>query len=571
MNLVLDALGFGRPVAGKLSQIDAVRFSLGVGLGVALVSPLSFALGQMFLLAGGRISNVSAIIILAFVLGLSLAAAQRLTRDWRAPAAVMAIIAFCAVLSGVVFDMSFDGQQYHYDSVASLAQGWNPFRDAKPMPDYAPLIGDVPVWSLHYPQAAWIAGALQLAAGLPAEATKSQALLTMAALFLVAFGLAREFGVGRIAAIMIGALTAANPILVVQLFTRMNDGLLGGGLALTLLFSTLWIFRRQNWAAVGAIASLVFTVNLKFSAIPLAAAVCIVICVLALWKDGMARSIRVGSVLLIAGVVGILVIGSHPYITNTITHGHPFYPVMGDAALEIMGKNLPASFEPLNGLQQVGASYFGATASGYYAPEEHLKLPFMIYPSELSHAGEFDTRIGGFGPWFSAGLVVAFVIAGVLLFRGHRTAATKGLLGVAGALLLLAVVFPEGWWARYVPQLWWAPILVAVAALVCSGRRLRLAGWALAGIIALNVAMVSVSSLKYVGERNLAMHKQFDEIRVASGNICMNVDYMHARIPLFNQLGDKVRVQSDLLKGCEPTHLAGDFQPREGTGYCGCP
>ena len=73
--MVLDALGFGRPVAGKLSQIDAVRFSLGVGLGVALVSPLSFALGQMFLLAGGRISNVSAIIILAFVLGLSLAAA----------------------------------------------------------------------------------------------------------------------------------------------------------------------------------------------------------------------------------------------------------------------------------------------------------------------------------------------------------------------------------------------------------------------------------------------------------------------------------------------------------------
>jgi hypothetical protein len=409
-----------------------------------------------------------------------------------------------------------------------------------------------------------------MAAGVPLEATKSHALLLLAALVFAVFGVAREFGVSKLKASVLAVVAAGNPILIVQLFTRMNDGLLGTSLALMLLFSTLWVLRRQRWALIGVIAPLVFALNLKFSGVPMAVFFCAVVCGLALWRRGWLQAAEVAGVLAAAGVLGVMLLGAHPYITNTISHGHPFYPLLGDKPVDIIGTNLPPALEKIGPVERIGASYFGTTASGYDAPDTQLKLPLMIKPSEITNAGAYDTRVAGFGPFFSAALVLALVLAAALLVLRGRSVATRVLLAGSGAFVVLGLIMPEAWWARYVPQVWWAPVLVAAAAFVSSGQKLRIAGWALAGVMALNAAIVAVSSAKYVLERNLDIRSQLAEMQASPQKLCLHVGELHARLALLGSLKDRVRVESQPLQGCTVTPLAGGF-PHVPAGYCACP
>jgi len=135
------------------SQVGTVSLSVGVGLGLALVPALSFAFGQIFLLLGGRISAAPAFILLALVLAASLGSGWRLTRDWRAPAIIAAILVFATIVSGFVIDTSYDGQEYHYDAAVALARGWNPLWHPTLPAEFVASVGPLPMWVLHYPEA----------------------------------------------------------------------------------------------------------------------------------------------------------------------------------------------------------------------------------------------------------------------------------------------------------------------------------------------------------------------------------------------------------------------------------
>ena len=547
-----------------------MRFSLAVAFGLCCLPGFSFVLGQVFLLAGGRLSFVPAILIILTTLGLVLAMVWRLSRSWSAPAAVLAIVVVAGLACGVIYDTSFDGQQYHYDAVASLSQGWNPYRDAVPTNADVAVVGALAPWVSHYPAGAWISAAVQVAAGIPLEATKSHALLMLAGLLFVVFGAAREFGVTPMKAAVLALLAAANPVLLVQLFTRMNDGLLSASLALMVVFAMIWVLKRERWAMIPAIALLLFALNLKFSAVLIGAFFCAIVCGLALWLRGWRRALQVGSVLLATGAAGILLVGAHPYVTNTVGHGNPFYPLMGDSPLDIVSSNVPPLLEQLNPVERLGVSYFGATANGYNPPDERIKPPLMLYPSELTYAGMFDTRIAGFGPLFSAALTLGIVLAAVMLLARGRTQTTSLMLVTAGAFVVLGLILPEPWWARYVSQVWWSPALVAGAALMADGRRLRVAGWVLVGVMAANAGLVVLSAAKYVGQRNLDVRSQIAEMGRAPGKLCLYVGEMHARLALLGDLKQSLRIEGQPLQGCEVVPLAAGFNQTP-AGYCSCP
>src|SRR5439155_21894790 len=59
------------------------------------------------------------------------------------------------------------------------------------------------------------------------------------------------------------------------------------------------------------------------------------------------------------------------------------------------------------------------------------------------------------------------------------------LAGVSGAIILSVIINPEFWWARYVPQLWFIPILEAIVLLIVGLKRV--------GIILLGSALLGTA------------------------------------------------------------------------------
>jgi hypothetical protein len=562
-------LSFDRVIGADKSQVGTVSLSVGVGLGLALVPALSFAFGQLFLLLGGRISAGPAFILLALVLAASLGSAWRLTRDWRAPAIIAAILVLATIASGFVIDTSYDGQEYHYDGAVALAQGWNPLWHPTLPAEFVASVGPLPMWVLHYPEASWISGALQIAVGIPPEAAKSQTILLMAALCFSAFGMARNFGLSLWIATAVGLLAAANPVFIVQMFTRMNDALMAGYLALAVLFSIWWVLRGARWAIVAAFVMLPFALNLKFSGLPMAVFACAMICVFALRMRGTKRALQIGGLLMAAGILGVVVLGAHPYVTNTLREGHPFYPVVGDAKTDIEAIEMPPYLAPFNEIEKLGVSYFSATSSGFFEPHDKLKLPFMIYPFEMFEAGQFDARVAGFGPWFSGAILMSLALAIWLLVGKRQAAGQAVLLSAAGALAVFSLVLPASWWARYVTYLWWAPLLIAIAALLADGAWRRRTAWALLAVMAVNTAMVSASSARYVANRNLDIHRQITEMRETPGQICLHPGLLHSRLPLLGDLKDRVSISHTPLSNCEASTLVSGFD--DTAAYCACP
>ena len=63
---------------------------------------------------------------------------------------------------------------------------------------------------------------------------------------------------------------------------------------------------------------------------------------------------------------------------------------------------------------------------------------------------------------------------------------------VAGSLLLSALLNPEAWWARFAPQLWLVPTVVALAAAHATAAPTRWASRVLIGVLIINAGGIAV-------------------------------------------------------------------------------
>jgi len=114
-----------------------------------------------------------------------------------------------------------------------------------------------------------------------------------------------------------------------------------------------------------------------------------------------------------------------------------------------------------------------------------LKVPGTLSIAELEGMHSPGLKTGGFGPLFSAAIVLA--LAGLAAVPARSAAAA---IVVGAALVAVSLVNPAPWWARYVPWLWFVPIGV-LALLVLRGRGTvsRVLAGAMAFTCALNVTL----------------------------------------------------------------------------------
>lgn len=91
---------------------------------------------------------------------------------------------------------------------------------------------------------------------------------------------------------------------------------------------------------------------------------------------------------------------------------------------------------------------------------------------------------------FALGLVVAIVVVIVGVWHADQQVRAGAL--AAGFVLLTVMIHREAWWARYAPQLWLVPVIVAVSAQHRGSTVvLRGVGMAVLGVLSVNAAVVA--------------------------------------------------------------------------------
>jgi hypothetical protein len=172
-----------------------------------------------------------------------------------------------------------------------------------------------------------------------------------------------------------------------------------------------------------------------------------------------------------------------------------------------------------------------------------LKVPFALSADELLAYAAPDTRIGGFGPWFGGAVVVALV---ALPFARRR----RAIAAVALGLVVSALITPAVFWARLVPQLWWAPLAVAVGLAIAPGRRRWLAT-ALAVVLAADLALACVPCVGVQVFTSFARARQLSEL----GDGPVDVDF--GPFPANRVLFDGRAHATPTLACAQPAELVG--------------
>ena len=305
------------------------------------------------------------------------------------------------------------------------------------------------LWPQHYPQAAWLAAAVPIAAGIDMETAKLAPLLLMAAIFVGVFGAAASWRLDWKRSLALGLMTSANPVIIVQLFTRMNDGQLGACFILTALFAALWSRSPRASLALAACGAMAYGLNLKFSAIPIFVLLSVSITFVTLASQGRFAALRVSGVLFSVGIVSVLILGAHPYVTNTLRHSHPFYPIMGQGAVDIMTGMRPAVLSEKGPIPSLVQSYFAVTSTAFssktmgFDDTQGLKLPFTFRRAELWASGSPDARLAGFGPLFSGVVLFAAGLGGWIAARNATRPRYIALTAALG-LAVVSLSMPRG-------------------------------------------------------------------------------------------------------------------------------
>lgn len=407
---------------------------------------------------------------------------------------IVMIMALTGLAGTFIYDLSADGRIYHQAAVINLEAGWNPVTtkiDAQ---------GDFVLNFLnHLPRGPWIAAANIYHLGGTIETSKIFTILSMMAVFLAALAFFLNWPKLKIwEATLLAFLAACNPVSVTQAFTYYIDGQVAALYALILLLTLACILWPDLPSLVGLTAAIVLAFNIKFTATAYTTLLLLLLILFGWWvRKSWRRVLSVGVSAAIGVILGLLVVGYNPYVTNYVQNGHPFYPFYGNEGFNAMMRvEMPTNFDGKSWGEKMFISIFSSSQNIPQNETGPLKLPFTFTIDELKQMGASDVRVAGFGVLFSGALLVSLVGLGFLLISDRRSGLL--VLGLIGLIVLTMLINPEAWWARYSPQLWLAPIAVASGCLVSKvNRKVTWSGRVILFILLVNIILIAGAYLGY--------------------------------------------------------------------------
>jgi hypothetical protein len=493
---------------------------------IALFVCLSFLLSSVFFRFGISITPVTVYVscFLSILAGLYVG-----RRYFTYKAFLCSLTIFCAaillsfILSLFFIDVSWDGQTYHQETVIQLAQGWNPF--LKALDPHNAAEKALFLLSNHFPKASEITEAGFYAVVRHIESGKAlNLLLMMAAFFFTLSSLmaSKRFTLRK--AMILSLLAAFNPVTLCQSLTFYLDGNLYSLFVCLLSLLYLFYLERKTYVAILLILMSVYFINIKFTGLVYFCIGFFGFMLIVLLKRETAVLKKALIIFICSLVVGVFVCGYSPYVTNYKSYHHPFYPLKGEGASDTLKNDIPNSrrFQEMNNsLERFAVSLF--SEGNIY--DVKMKIPFTVNRSELNFYTYPDLRLGGFGPLFSGILILAFilVLGSIGSFKENRV-----LYGVVSVIVISTIINPAAWWARFVPQFWLVPILIA--AFVESNKKLnwmRALQQTVLLLIFLNITIIAVpyvsqkmkdrkavdEEVKELAKRGMPLHADFGVFR----------------------------------------------------------
>ena len=468
-------------------------------------------------------------LFVSVIASLYLGSKAGLTNFEKSGAVIISVSIMCMafVLSAFYFDLSWDGQWYHQAAIYELKSGWNPIFE--PIRKFNEN-NDLSI--VHFPKGTWYYAASIYSTFGKFEAGKSLNFLVLASTILIVYATSIEFGLSKLKSLIVTILLALNPVIWSQITTYLVDGTLI--LYLTIYIATLFTcYKTTNTTVlfIGVMA-IICLVNTKFTGL-------VFFCVFAafaffyvlFWK----RELIFKYIILhfISLILAVFIFGFNPYITNTIERGHPLYPIMGTekfpSVFEQTGRDDNELYETPNNIQGKGIitrlfyTQFGRPGNAPYNNTQNavLMYPFSLKMSELSAYHYHETRVSGFGPFFSGVLILSLILFIWLLIDIKKS---RWIL-IFSWLAIISTLFisKHFWWPRFAPHIWLLPILPIINSLFYSYSKVRnIYTWSVIGLLFLNGIIVLFVHMAWETRSSIHLFKQLAELKQNKTEIEIN-------------------------------------------------
>ena len=409
----------------------------------------------------------------------------KLIRNENIKNTILSLITFIIVFSitcllcGHVYDDSADGNGYHKFAIGLLKNGWNPIYDSQEeIIKKLDLDAEENLWVEHYPKATWIYGANVYKLTNNIETAKTFNLMSVFTLFFIITYLINKFYQKKLIAIMLAIGACTFPIIWQQIFCLYLDGFMGIILLLLIIYFYLFIKNDQNKEYFIMSASLIIIIsNIKFTGLFYAGIFCLGYYIYYLINKIKSKNykslIKTTISFIIVLIIALLIVGSNSYIKNLITKGNPLYPIIGKDKVDIITPQQPQLFANKSPIEKNFYSIFSYTANyatTFNKGTPKLKLPFTSdINNELLSIVE-DTRVGGFGIYFSGIFIISIIVIIVYAILKIKNKEYEKLIFIGTPFMitiLLMFFFGESWWARYSPQTYFI-VLMALFILLTS-------------------------------------------------------------------------------------------------------
>jgi hypothetical protein len=238
-------------------------------------------------------------------------------------------------------------------------------------------------------------------------------------------------------------------------------------------------------------------------------------------------------------------------VTNIVRHGNPFYPIAGTDAVDVVAHFTPESFKSMNSLQTLFISNLSVSdENSATRVGTTLKIPFTFSADELSRFSEPDVAISGFGPLFGGTLILGVIIF-ILSFRMNLARSFFG-LGVVSIVLLSAFINSAAWWARYVPQLWVVPILIALLGLSYERKRMiHVFSYLILAALFLNIVLIGQTYVIAQWSANQTLKSELKTFAALNKPMLVNFDYTWSNRTRLDSWGIQYKEKpGDPLKNC---------------------
>jgi hypothetical protein len=441
----------------------------------------------------------------------------------RSSAIVVLIIIGSVFISGFFYDISSDGQMYHMESAIQMKAGWNPFKKE------LPAVFNQAIWLNHYgkgvedPQATIYAFTHRL------ETTKATNFILLAASFcLVMAFLVKLDRFSQRKNGLFSLLLALNPVTFYQLLNTYVDGQLCSFLLCFIATACLLYLSADRFYGVLLASILIILVNIKFTSLVFAAIftagmllVFLVSKKYALFK----KSLIVAS---LATVFGIGVVGYFPYVINTVQYHDILYPGLPMLKSEAL-KFTPPVLRNKNQFSKFLISFFSHTDNLHLTvtkdPVIRPKIPFTFNKSDIFNASKpYVVFIAGLGPFFSGICLSALVIFGYCFWKLKEKRPAVLVLILAGTILMSVLIISEAWYARYIPQLWFFPLVLLMASETIRGKMLNRIRCILYVIMLVNISFC-LASFPYVYYKTEQIKYELAQLKASGETIPVEFTY----------------------------------------------